>query len=358
MSGSRLVLLRGEDGYAIDRAVDALATELAGPDGVPAERWTANAAQARNAEQATHVLDDIHLRVSTSQLFGGGVLAVLLGPGALLRAKESAVRFRGLLGAIADGNGLAIVQPGPAPKKGERDPLGELVIRAGGEVRAFPALTAGRMQGWLVDRARELGVRLEPAAAALLTERVGGAVREGDVDRREQTLLANAELEKLALYRPDGIIDRQAVAALVPEAIPGSAWAFVDAVGSRRADEATRLGERLLGGGSPIQLLVAQLHRRLRELILAREHLDARGSPQALVQILATAPFRAEIIGKQARAWSLPELESALEALLTLDLATKGLAPDSSPAPTSDERSALGLAVWLTDNVVRRRRDA
>src|SRR3970040_2611552 len=46
-------------------------------------------------------------------------------------------------------------------------------------------------------------------------------------------LLANGELEKLALYRPDGGATREDVAELVSEAVPGSTWAFLDA-GARR----------------------------------------------------------------------------------------------------------------------------
>ena len=79
----------------------------------------------------------------------------------------------------------------------------------------------GQLEPWLMKRAAELEIELQPAAARLLAERVGGHIRESDVDRRRRTELANGELEKLALYRPEGSVSRDDVEALVSESIPG-----------------------------------------------------------------------------------------------------------------------------------------
>src|SRR5439155_6205937 len=126
------------------------------------------------------------------------------------------------------------------------------------------------------DRAGELGVEMDAPAIRLLSERVGAWVRENDIDRRRQAQMAAAEVEKLGLFRPEGRIGEEDVRALVPEAVPGSAWAFLDAVGSRRTAEATALLVRLLADGTPaLPVLMAQLHRRLRSLIEIREHLDS-----------------------------------------------------------------------------------
>ena len=51
-----------------------------------------------------------------------------------------------------------------------------------------------------------------------------------------------------------------------PEALPGSIWAFVDAVGERQTGPALALLERLLAA-TPEPVLLAVLHRRVRELI-------------------------------------------------------------------------------------------
>jgi DNA polymerase III delta subunit len=187
----------------------------------------------------------------------------------------------------------------------------------------------------------------------LLAERVGAYVRESDVDRRRQTELANAELEKLSLYRPDAPIGREDVDALVAEAVPGSTWAFLDAVGSRRAAEAGTLVRRLLGEPTPMPVLITQIHRRLRELIVIREHITAGTKTPDLVRELKLQPFRAQKLSEQARTWQPEELDAAFADLYALDLLSKGIADDGSPHSLSDERSELALLAWMGKHVGR-----
>jgi DNA polymerase III delta subunit len=210
------------------------------------------------------------------------------------------------------------------------------------------------MERWIVERASDLDVTLGQGAARLLAERVGAFVREGDVDRRRQTELANGEIEKLALLRPGGVATREDVAESVPEVIPGSAWAFLDAVALRHAADASKIAERLLDEGTPMPVLLAQLHRRLRELIVVRDHQVAGTRPQDLVRELKMQPFRAQKLAGRPPPGAA-ELDHALEGLLELDLASKGISLDGAPRSMSDGRSALGLQAWLAGSVARER---
>lgn len=72
-----------------------------------------------------------------------------------------------------------------------------------------------------------------------------------------------------------------------------------------------------------------------------------------LVKLLAMNPKRVPFVARQAGLWTLGELRAALEGLLELDLASKGLAADGSTVVSSDGRSALGLQVWLAERVAR-----
>jgi DNA polymerase III delta subunit len=221
------------------------------------------------------------------------------------------------------------------------------VAARNGRVGDFPALTRERMAGWIERRAGELGVTLGPGAAQLLAERVGANVREADADRRRATELANGELEKLALYRPGGTATREDVAELVDETVPGSAWAFLDALGSRRSRVAAGLLARLLHDGVPLPLLISQVHRRLRDLIVIRDHLAAGMHPPDLVREMKMQPFRVQKLSEQARAWEQPELDRALGELFELDLLSKGIAPDGGQRSLSDDRSQLALVAWV-----------
>ena len=97
---------------------------------------------------------------------------------------------------------------------------------------------------------------------------------EADVDRRYLTRIAALELDKLALYRGDAQITTDDVIALVAEAIPGSLWAFADAVSERRVTPALTVLDRLLDA-TPEPVLLAVLHRRVRELLELGDRLAA-----------------------------------------------------------------------------------
>ena len=135
--------------------------------------------------------------------------------------------------------------------------------------------------------------------------------------------------------------------------MPGSTWAFLDALGSRRSSEAATLARRLLDDGTAIQVMTTQIHRRLRELIVVADHIAAGTKPADLVRELKLQPFRAQKLAEQARTWRQDELDQALAALLELDMLSKGIAPDGSPMTISDDRSQLALIAWIGTHVMR-----
>ena len=351
----RLALFRGEDEVGIERAIEALA-EAAADGGAALTKATLDAGDGSSAADRASVLGQLEERLLTMPLFGGGALVVVRRPASLLRDQASQERLLRLLAAVPAGQAFVLVEVVELRRQGNRvvdsgGPLATPVREAGGEVQQFPAPLRQEMLRWLGERATELGVTLEPAAARLLAERLGADRGDGDMDRRNQTQLAWSALTNLALLRPDGTVTAEDVAALVPETIPASRWAFLDAIGQRRAGDAAVLAERLLEGGWAIQVLTTLLHRRLRELITARDLADRRRPAAELVRLLATSPKRAEIVASQAARWDGPALRAALEGLLELDLSSKGLALDGSPVPSSEARSGLALQAWIAERV-------
>jgi DNA polymerase III delta subunit len=141
------------------------------------------------------------------------------------------------------------------------------------------------------------------------------------------------------------------VDVLVSEAVPGSTWAFLDALAARRAGEAAQLVERLLNAGTAVQLLTTQIHRRLRDLIVVRDHLNSGTRAADLVRILKLQPFRAQKLAEQAARWDAVALDRALAGLLEVDLISKGITAEGSPRSLSDDRSRLALVAWLGECV-------
>ena len=192
-----LAYLRGDDDWALDRAARAVGDRLEAAAGGRPERWRVGGQETTAAA--------ITERVATGTLFGGGTLAVVVDPAPLLRSKADREALAVAVRAVAPGNGLVFLETGDGSRRSAALTALEGAVRdAGGETRELRAPRADQLTGWVEARARELGVRLGPGAAKELARRVGGFVREGDVDRRGQGALAVAELEKLGLYRTDG----------------------------------------------------------------------------------------------------------------------------------------------------------
>jgi len=342
----------GDDAYGLEAAVEAVRTDPARfPGGLP-ERWRVRG----EAGDAARTIGELHERLATGTLFGSGTLAILSNAGPLVRRGEDRDALVAAIGMLAEGNGLVVAEE---TDSGKKDPpskaLSDAVRAAGGEVRRFEAPREGGLAAWLEARARERGISLGPGAAKELATRVGGFVREGDVDRRQQGRLAVTELEKLALRHAtgatgggndNGTVTVDDVRDLVAEALPGSIWAFVDAVGMRQRARSFELLERLLEA-TPEPVLLAVLHRRIRELLEVADRLAGGETPGSLVRSMRLQPFRAETLARQARAWTTAELGAALEGLLELDGLVKGV----GGAVAGDASVRLAFDLWLADRV-------
>jgi DNA polymerase III delta subunit len=330
---------RGGDGYALERAVVELVRHLERETGAAPDRWRTTGAET--------AVDAVAERVATAPMFGGGTVAVVVDPGPLVRSKESREALERALLNVAPGNALVLVEQGDEKKRAAMlVGLEAAVVRAGGTAKVFPAPQAHQLAGWLANLARERGLELQRDAAQELARRVGGFVTEGDVDRQRQGALAAAELEKLALYRGTAPITKADVEALVPEVIPDSTWAMLDAIAARNARVAGPALDRLLET-TPLPVVIVQLHRRLRELLLAADLQAAGASNADLVKAIGGHPYRVEQIAGKSRLWTTAELDDALEGVLDLDAAFKS----AGDGGMTESQARLAFSLWMQDHV-------
>jgi DNA polymerase III delta subunit len=279
-------------------------------------------------------------------MFGAGSVAIVPGIGALVRSVAGKDELATILATVAPGNGLAIVEETESTaREAPSKVVAEAIRGAGGLVQQVKAPVQGALSAWIDARARERAITLGPGAAQELATRIGGFIREGDVERQQQGRIAVMELEKLALRHADGgAITTDDVRDLVAEAVPGSVWSFVDAIGMRQRARALELLERLIED-KPAPVLLAVLHRRIRELIEVLDRLERGETPGSLVRSMRLVPFRAETLARQARGWTGSELDAALEGLVDLDAQVKGVGGRRS----TDARDRLAFDLWITD---------
>jgi len=348
MTAVPLAYFWGDDELGTARAVDQLQASMAAETGAPMERWDVRGDRNR----APELIAQLHERVATPVMFGGGALAVIANPGPLVLSTEHRAAFLAAIASLAPGNGLVIVE---ASQSGARAPsqkrLADAVTAAGGAVRKFDSPRRGALAGWIEAEARQRGLQLAPGTARSLAERIGGFVDLNDVERRHQTRIASMELDKLALYRGNAPIGPDDVRALVAEAVPTSVWAFTDAIGERRAQALDLLGRLLEDTAEPV--LLAVLHRRVRELLEIGDRLAAGERLPAAAKAMGIASdFRAQTLAGQAKAWTTAELTAALDGLVELDAMVKG-----APGAGQDEaQRRLSFSLWVMDHADRDRR--
>jgi DNA polymerase-3 subunit delta len=346
MTAAPLALIWGDDSFAIEAAIESFRGRGDRfPAGKP-DRWRVEV----DPGSPGRTIAQLGERLQTGSMFGAGTLAVVAGAAPLVRRTEDRQALLAILGLIAPGNGLVVAEETESGRKeAPHRLLVEAIRAAGGEEVRVQAPRGAALAGWIEARARERGVNLARDAARALAERVGGQVTEGDADRRHAGRLAVMELDKLALYRIDGSPATAAdVRILAAEAIPTSMFALLDAVGARNSARAVNLLEDLIET-SPEPVILAALHRRVRDLIEVLDRLEAGEPARDLPRTLKLNPYVAERLAGQARAWSIPDLEAALEGLLALDAMLKGV-PD---VPSGDAQRRLAFVRWIGERVGR-----
>ncbi len=346
MTPANTAYVFGDDDFTIDRVIARFASQVAA-GGEPLERWLLRGSRNGAAAQ----IAELHGRVATPVMFGGGTLAVVLNAGALSVRTEDRDTLLAVIGLVADGNALVIVEQSQSGAKyPAQTKLAEAIKGAGGKVEGIQSPKEGALAAWIDSEAHERGIRLAPGAAKELATRIGGFVREGDAERRDQTRRASMEIDKLGLYRPDSSVSSvsvEDVRALVAEAVPGSAWALADAVAERDPGKALRLLDTL-AESMPEPVVVVVLHRRIRELLELMDRMPgAKSLAAAALAMGIKSEFRARRLAEQARKWHPDELIAAIDGLMELDAVVKG-APGRSGG---DAQHRLAFALWIGDHV-------
>lgn len=182
------------------------------------------------------------------------------------------------------------------------------------------------MSQWIVKRAKASGGDFKGDAAEALATAIGD----------EPRMLAN-EIDKLLAYvnwaRPVEVKD---VNQLTPSAGEAIIWDLVDALGSRNAQVALKKFHTLLAQPSQDQFAIFNMIvRQFRLILQVREIIDNGGTTNDVMSKLNQKSFPADKLMKQARNFSMAQLEDLYRKLLELDLSLKsGGAEDTTAIDT------------------------
>jgi DNA polymerase III subunit delta len=215
---------------------------------------------------------------------------------------------------------VCLIVTGKLDKKAGEAPWVRAVEKHGIWVPIRP-VPAAALPGWLRERARQLEVEMEPAAAQLIVDRVEGNL-----------LAAQQELEKLRLLANGQPISSELVLRSVGDSSRYDVFQLAEAAAAGDAVRALRVLLGLKSEGVEPTLILWALVRELRGLWQARErsrlrsavrgsgwHLAATPSPRALSRLnqlpLARLLMQASHTDRVLKGLAMGDAWSALTAL-------------------------------------------
>jgi DNA polymerase-3 subunit delta len=205
--------------------------------------------------------------------------------------------------------------------------LHDAVRKAGGDISAETSVKPWELPKWVIARARELQLEIEPDAARALVQHVG---------ERQQRLLR--ELEKLALGAgPGASIDAQQIDALTAPSAERKAWSLADALVAGDAQAATSIYLTLRAQGERVPGLIYWMAQRVRLAHDVAQAIEA-GEPVAQVKRRLRMPSRAaDRLIADAQRSGAEKLRDSLEQIADLELASRG----GGSAAVSEDTAAL-----------------
>ena len=192
--------------------------------------------------------------------------------------------------------------------------LVKAVEAAGGVIAVESAVKPRELPRWVADRAGEVGLRLDNAAARALIARVG---------ERQQRLVR--ELEKIALeLGPGASPSADEIDELCASSSERKAWTLADAVVAGDRAAALRALLELRGQGERFGSLQYQIVRRLRDAHEIATGLAAGESPAQIKGRLRMPPFAADRLIADVRRHDVETYRRALELMADVELQTRG----------------------------------
>ncbi|MBV8943788.1 MAG: DNA polymerase III subunit delta [Solirubrobacterales bacterium] len=190
----------------------------------------------------------------------------------------------------------------------------DAVKKAGGDVSAEDSVKPWELPKWVIARARELGLQVEPDTARALISHVGD---------RQQRLMR--ELEKLVLYAGSGArIDTVMVDELTAPSAEHRAWSLADAIVSGDPQSATSLYLTLRSQGERLPGLLYWMSTRVRTAHEIAAALEAGESPAQIKRRLRMPSRAADRLIADAGRAGADKLRRTIEQLADLELASRG----------------------------------
>lgn len=209
------------------------------------------------------------------------------------------------------------------------------------------AIDPHRLPEWIVSRAQQRGLQIDPDAVQLLADRVEGNMLAADQEIEKLSLLFGAGRTSQGPSQPnspadDARITVQRIARSVADTARFTVFNLIDACLAGQGVRAIRSLRRLRDEGSEPLMILGMMVKEVRLLTELRLGLDRGQSLDGLMQHHRVWKNRQTLISTAVRRLRLPQLQAISDQCRLVDLAVKGM--DSRPAWLLLEQTALRLS--------------
>jgi len=308
---TQITLLHGNDELAIATEIKKRCEGLGDPA-------TADMNIARFDARAGLDLEAFSSAINAAPFLAPRRVVVLMRPVTILTSIEARKKYLGLVLNAPPTTNIILAEfeelkVGKGDKK-EKHWLLNWADQGGAKISShlYNLPAKFEMPRWIEKETKKQGGLIEPAAAAILAERVG-----------EDTRFAAQELTKLLSYinfeRPISLLDVERVSIVSAE---GNVFDMVDALGQRDGKKAQHIFHQLLKDGDAMEFW-GMVIRQFRLLIQTRELLDENAGSWEIQKTLGVPSFVVPKMINQAKKFSMPALEAIYHKLLEIDEGAK-----------------------------------
>lgn len=310
----RLIILRGDDTFAMERAISDLRGRVSADPGIADLNTT-----SLDGRQASN--EDIRTASGSLPFLASRRLVVLSHPFARLVSEDSRTRFLKLLEGLPETTGLVlVVEDQWVFRNSDWEVLKQehwLMKWAGQkkqrvQVRDYLLPTQAEMPAWILKEAERQGGKITQAAAVALAGHIG-----------TEPAQASLEITKLLTYvdfaRP---VETEDVDELTAAGSQVDVFKMVEAMAEGDAANALRMLHNLLEKREAIELF-SLVTRQFRQLVAVREILDEGGSEALVRTELHLFSKAAQNMTRQARRFSMEDLVTIFHRLVEIDEAAK-----------------------------------
>ena len=307
-----VTLLHGNDEFAISAHIEKLCTGLGDPT-------TAGMNIAHFDGRQGLDFEALNTAVNAAPFLAPRRVMVMVHPGAAFPIPESRQKFLALLENAPPTTTVVLVEfetvkPAYWLMKWAVSPAASGIPQSKPRavIHLYTLPKQWEMPRWIEAEAKKLGGKIEPGAAARLSEMVA-----------EEPRIASQELIKLLTYanysRPVTLLDVEQVSMI---GTPGNIFDLVDALGTGDGKKAQHVLHQLLEKAGANELW-GMVIRQFRLLLQTRELMDTGQGIPGIEKTLGVHNFVAGKMVKQAGRFSLPTLESVYRKLLEIEVNEK-----------------------------------